>query len=84
VAGVSIVPERLGGPNAILRQIVTLRHNMARILARMDRTGYTEDPQSELCALVLSRMLELFGDSVKPPGKVLPWPKTRESDPGPF
>jgi hypothetical protein len=29
-------------------------------------------------------MLELVGDRVKPPGKVLPWPKTREPDPGPF
>jgi len=57
---------------------------MTRILARMDRTGHTEDPQSELITLVLSKMLELVGDPVKPPGKVLPWPKTREPDPGPF
>jgi hypothetical protein len=56
---------------------------MTRILARMDRTGYTEDPQSELLTLVLSKMLELVGDGVKPPGKVLPWPETREPDPGP-
>jgi hypothetical protein len=57
---------------------------MARILARMDHTGYTEDPQNELLTLVLSKMLDLAGDQVKPPGKVLSWPKTREPDPGPF
>ena len=57
---------------------------MARILAGMDRTGLTEDPQNEIFALVLSKMLELFGDPVKSPGKVLPWPKAREPNPGPF
>jgi hypothetical protein len=50
----------------------------------MDRTGYTEDPQSELLTLVMSKMLELVGDHVKAPGKILPWPKTLETDPGPF
>jgi hypothetical protein len=50
----------------------------------MDSTGLTEDQQDELNALVLSKMLELFGDPVKPPGKVLPWPTTREPTLGPF
>jgi hypothetical protein len=48
----------------------------------MDRTGLTEDQQNELFVLALRKVLELFGDPVKPTGKILPWPKTRE--PGPF
>jgi hypothetical protein len=58
--------------------------NMARILARMDRTGLTENQQNELFVLELRKVLELFGDPVKPRGKVLPWPKNSETRPGPF
>jgi hypothetical protein len=64
--------------------VKTFWRNMARILDRMDRAGLTEDHQNELFVLALRKVLELFGDPVKPQGKVLPWPKTDEPKPGPF
>jgi hypothetical protein len=85
VAGVSNVAQRgVENLSELMPYYAKLRHSVARILAHMDRTGVTEDQQNELSALVLSKMLELFRDPVKSPGKVLPWPKTREPKPGPF
>jgi hypothetical protein len=50
----------------------------------MDPTGLTEDERDEVTVLALRKTLELFGDPVKPTGKLIPWPKTREPKPGPF
>ncbi len=47
---------------------------MARILAYMKRPDLPEDERDEVTVLALLEVMRVFGDPLKRPGKVIPWP----------
>jgi hypothetical protein len=44
----------------------------------MKPTDLTEDERDELTVLALLEILRQFGDPLKRPAKVIPWPKTEK------